>query len=269
MMKKFVTVLLPIIILSFFTFGFCIAPHQPDNVDMTIPFLSPCVAYPLGTDHLGRCMFSRILYGGRTTLGIILLGAILIVLLGIVLGLPMGYSKGKWKMAGESLLQALTAIPPIAYLIIFISVMGNGVFTMLLAVVLSFFLRMVKLVKSCTEVELQKAYVCSAVVSGAGRIHILFVDILPNILWDVIHYILLCAGDMVITIVSFSFIGLGMGNDIIDWGVMIAELHHFIIAYPALTCYPVIAIVLCAYSFYSLGKRLEQEVTASCWQYKI
>lgn len=259
--KNLVTVLFPILVLSFFTFGFLIAPHNPDYVDMSIRFLPPSKAYPLGTDDLGRCVFSRILYGGRTTLGIILVGSVLIITLGLVLGLPMGSSKGRGKLALESILNAVTAIPPIAYLIIFISVMGNGVSTMLIAVVLSSFLRMVKLVKTRTEVELGKAYILSAITSGAGKAHILFVDVLPNLLWDVLHYILLSAADMVITIVSFSFLGLGMGDTIIDWGVMIAELHQFVIAHPGLTFYPVIAIVVCALSFNVLGRKLEQEMT--------
>lgn len=258
--KKIVTVLLPILVLSFFTFGFLFAPNDPDYVDMTIRFLPPCRQYPLGTDNLGRCVFSRILFGGKTTLSIILLGSAAIIFLGIVLGLPMGNGRGRIKLFLESLLNAVTAVPPIAYLIIFISVMGNGMTTMLIAVVLSIFLRVVKLVKTRTEVELGKAYVLSAITSGAGRLHILFVDILPNVMWDVFHYILLSAADMVITIVSFSFIGLGMGDNIIDWGIMIAQLHRYIIAHPGLTFYPVIAIVLCALSFNILGRTVEKEV---------
>lgn len=260
-LKNIMTITLPVLVLSFFTFGFLLAPNDPEHVDMTLRFLAPCLQYPLGTDNLGRCVFSRILYGGKTTLSIILLGSILIVFLGLIMGLPLGNSRGRIKLLGEILLNAVTAIPPIAYLIIFISVMGNGVSTMLIAVVLSIFLRMVKLVKTRTEVELGKAYVLSAITSGAGRFHILFVDILPNVMWDVLHYILLSAADMVITIVSFSFIGLGMGDNIIDWGVMIAELHHYIIAHPELTLYPVIAIVLCALSFNILGRTVEKEVT--------
>ncbi len=263
-MKNIITIILPVFVLSFFAFGYLLAPNDPNHVDMTIHFLDPCWQYPLGTDNLGRCVFSRILYGGKTTLSIILLGSVLIVFLGLVFGLLLGNSRGRIKLLGESLLNAVTAIPPIAYLIIFISVMGNGMRTMLIAVVLSIFLRMVKLVKTRTEVELGKAYILSAITSGAGRFHILFVDVLPNVIWDVLHYILLSAADMVITIVSFSFIGLGMGDNIIDWGVMIAELHHYIIAYPGLTLYPVIAIILCALSFNILGRAAEKEVTERC-----
>ncbi len=261
-MKQRLELWLPVAVLAFFTFGFLVAPHDPEQVDAVRRFL-PCSAeYPLGTDHLGRCVFSRLLYGGRTTLGIILLGSALIAAVGIALGLPIGSSRGKGKLALESLINAVTAVPPIAYLLIFISVMGNGVSTMLIAIVLSNFLRVVKLVKTRTEVELGKAYVLSAITSGAGKVHILFVDIVPNLLWDVLHYLLLSAADMVLTMVSFSFIGLGLGEDVIDWGVMVADLHRFIIIHPGLASYPVAAIVLCALAFHILGRRLEKVVRA-------
>lgn len=257
-MIKSITNILPILILLFFSFGFLLAPNDPEHVELTQRFLSACKGYPLGTDNLGRCVLSRILYGGRTTLGIIFFGALIVIFLGVLLGLPMGSSKGKIKLALESLLNAITAIPPIAYLIIFISALGNGLTTMLIAVVLSLLLRMVKLVKTRTEVELSKAYTLCAITSGASKISILFRDVLPNLWWDVLHYVLLSAADMVIAIVSFSFIGLGMGDNIIDWGVMISELHHYIIAHPGLTIYPVISIILCALSFNILGRTAEK-----------
>lgn len=250
---------LPALILIFFTFGCYIAPNNPAHVELTNRFAGRSWEYPLGTDNLGRCIFSRILYGGRNTLSIILLGAVVVVVLGLIFGLVLGSTKGRKKAFLESLLNAITAIPPIAYLIIFIAVLGNGTVTMLIAVVLTLLLRMVKLVKTRTEVELGKAYILCAVTCGAGRLPLLFLEIMPNLLWDVLHYILLSAADMVIAIVSFSFIGLGMGDQIIDWGVMISETHHYIIAYPALTLYPVIAIVACALSFHILGRQIERK----------
>ncbi|MGL5437653.1 MAG: ABC transporter permease [Lachnospiraceae bacterium] len=249
----------PTLVLLYFSFGYRMAPNDPNHVELTNRFAVRSGQYPLGTDNLGRCILSRILYGGKNTLSIILLGAVIVVTLGLVLGLLLGGSHGRKKAFLESLLNAITAIPPIAYLIIFIAVLGNGTATMLIAVVLTLMLRMVKLVKTRTEVEMDKAYVLCAITCGAGRLHILFAEILPNLLWDVLHYILLSGADMVIAIVSFSFIGLGMGDNIIDWGVMIAETHHYIIAHPDLTLYPVVAIVACTLSFNVLGRQIERE----------
>lgn len=259
MKKKIFITIFCVSILLIFSFGYLFAPNNPEHVEMTNRFAKMSFKYPLGTDNLGRCIFSRILYGGKTTLGIIYAGAFLVIVLGIILGLLIGDRKGKEKIFLDGILNAVTAIPPIAYLIIFIGVLGNGIQTMLIAVVLSLLLRLIKLVKTRTEIEMNKAYILCAITSGAGRLHILFVDILPNIIWDVLHFVLLSAADMVIAIVSFSFIGLGMGDDIIDWGVMIAETHNYIISYPNLTLIPVTVIIICTLSFNILGRVIEKE----------
>ena len=68
--------ILPLLIIFICAFGFLFAPNDPDLVDMTIKFLPPCAEYPLGTDNLGRCVLSRLLYGGQTTLGIVLVGSV-------------------------------------------------------------------------------------------------------------------------------------------------------------------------------------------------
>ena len=68
--------ILPLLVLCVCAFGFLLAPNDPDLVDLTKKFLSPCSEFPLGTDNLGRCVLSRLLYGGRTTLGIVLVGSL-------------------------------------------------------------------------------------------------------------------------------------------------------------------------------------------------
>ena len=79
-------------------------------------------------------------------------------------------------------------------------------------------LRVIKLVQTRTEIEQGKAYVMCAVASGAKPSRILFVHILPNLIWDVLHFICLSCADMTLSIVSFSFIGLGMGDNVVGLG---------------------------------------------------
>lgn len=256
-------VIFPAVIILGCTFGFLLAPNHPEQVNMSVRFLAPCVQYPLGTDQMGRCVLSRLLYGGRTTLGIVLVGAALVTLLGTVVGLVMGSNKNGRNILVESVLNAVTAIPPMAYLIIFIAAWGNGIATMMIAVTVSLFLRVIKLVRTRTAIELQKAYVLCAVAVGAGKGRILFRHILPNLLWDVLHFMCLSCADMILAIVGFSFIGLGLGDNTIDWGTMVAETHHYLIAYPGLTMYPVVFIVLCTLAFHLLGRWIEKGMMTS------
>ena len=110
--------ILPLLVLCVCAFGFLLAPNDPDLVDLTKKFLSPCSQFPLGTDNLGRCVLSRLLYGGRTTLGIVLVGSVTVSVLGTLIGLLMGGGKNGKNLILEGVLNAVTAIPPIAYLII-------------------------------------------------------------------------------------------------------------------------------------------------------
>lgn len=182
----------------------------------------------------------------------------IVIGLGTLFGLLMGGMKKKQNIILESILNAVTAIPPIAYLIIFNAAWGNGVFTVLTAATVSLLLRLIKLVKTRTEIESGKAYVMCAVASGAARIHILFREILPNLIWDILRFMCLSCADLIVSIVGFSFIGLGLGDNVIDWGMMISDTHHYFMTYPKMTFYPVICIFLCTCSFYGLGKAIEK-----------
>lgn len=123
---------LPLLVLCVCAFGFVFAPNDPELVDLTKKFLAPCPEFPLGADNLGRCVLSRLLYGGRTTLGIVLVGSVTVSVFGTLIGLLMGSGKNGKNLILEGVLNAVTAIPPIAYLIIFIAAWGNSVFTMVL-----------------------------------------------------------------------------------------------------------------------------------------
>lgn len=261
---RIVGIAIPVAFLLLCLFGYRFAPNDPDHVDMAMRFAPSSTQFPLGTDNLGRCTLSRLLHGGRTTLSIVIAGCAIVVVLGTLLGLWLGSGKKGGHIFLEGLLNAVTAIPPIAYLIIFIAAWGNGVTTMLTAVCISLFLRLLKLVKTRAAVEMGKAYVMCAVASGSGRANLMFVQVLPNLLWDVAHFVLLSCADMVLSIVGFSFIGLGMGDNIIDWGTMVSETHHYIIAHPALTLYPVAFIFLCALAFNLLGRQIEKRGAVSC-----
>lgn len=259
MSKKFRSICLiglSVLVLLCCAFGHLLAPNDPNHVSLENRLLLPGGAYPLGTDQMGRCVLSRLLYGGRVTLGIVLGGSLLVILLGTTLGLLLGQRR-RPSVWIESILNSVTAIPPIAYLIIFISAWGNGVFTMLIALIMSLLMRVIKLAKSRTELEFQKAYVLCAIAAGASKPHLLFVHIAPNIIREVVHFICLSCTDIVMAIVGFSFIGLGLGDDIIDWGMMVSEARGVFIARPQLIVYPMLFIFLCALAFNLLARELE------------
>ena len=108
--------ILPILIIAFCFLGFLIAPHNPEAMDIANKYAPFSAEFPLGTDQFGRCELSRLLYGGYVTLGIVLLGGGIVLVLGTLIGLWLGRANVARSLVFSSLLDAVTAIPPLAYL---------------------------------------------------------------------------------------------------------------------------------------------------------
>ena len=240
-------------------FGAFLAPNDPLKVNLTAKLQGPGLQYPFGTDAMGRCVLSRVLYGGRTTLVIVLFSSFLILVTGVPIGLLMGSARRKSSLFGESLLNAATALPPIAYLIVFMGAWGSGALTTMVAIAASLFLRVIKLAKSKTELEYAKAYVLCATAAGASRMRILFVHILPNILRDIILFLCLSCAEMIMMITSFSFMGLGLGDDTIDWGSMILDAQKVAYKRPDMILYPIAVMFLATFAFNILGQEREEQ----------
>lgn len=257
--KHILSYAIPIVILLFFLFGSFFAPHNPTATNIRDKYLSSNAEYPFGTDDFGRCEFSRILEGGKTTLGIVLVGSSIVIVLGIFFGILLAKTGRRRNILAESILNAVTAIPPVAYLIIFIGIWGNSIPTMLVALTASLILRMIKLVKTLIEVEYDKAYIMCAIACGASKIRIMLVHILPNIIRDIVQFICLSCAEMIIAISGFSFIGLSLGDDVIDWGVMLSDARALAGTHPQLLLYPILFIFISSLCFNYLGRLLEKE----------
>lgn len=260
-MKKIGNILalaVPVIILTLFVLGFLFEPNSPTKTNILEKYAPASAEYPFGTDAVGRCVFSRILEGGKTTLGIVLLGSAIVLTIGITFGMLFARTKGRSSIISDSILNSVTAIPPIAYLIILVGIWGNSIPTMVVALTVSLLLRMIKLVMTLIEAEYGKAYIRCAVACGAGKCRILIIHIMPVILKDIIQYICLSCSDMILAISGFSFIGLTLGSDVVDWGVMLSDARRTSAQYPALLIYPIACIFICSLCFNFLGHRLQR-----------
>ena len=131
--------------------------------------------------------------------------------------------------------------------------------TMLVALTASLVLRMIKLVKTLIEGEYDKAYIMCAIACGASKMRIMLVHILPNIIRDVVQFICLSCAEMIIAISGFSFIGLSLGDDVIDWGVMLSDARALAGTHPQLLFYPIFFIFISSLCFNYLGRLLEKE----------
>ncbi len=256
------SIIIPMLMIVLFLIGYLFAPNNPMESNLLARFQKPCTTYPLGTDQLGRCIFSRILYGGWTTLGIVMGGSMIVFLLGTIIGMATSRAVMKGNTLIDGLINAVTAIPPIAYLIVFIGAWGSGAKTTLFALTVSYILRYIKLVRTRTDMEMGKAYVMCAVASGASILRILIIHILPNLIAQMIRFLCLSCADMILAITAFSFIGLGLGDSVVDWGSMILDARGALVLHPGMILYPIGAVILSTLCFNILGRQLtEKEAT--------
>ena len=239
--KHILSYAIPIVILLFFLFGSFFAPHDPTATNIRDKYLPSSAEYTFGTA------------------GIVLVGSAIVILLGILFGILLAKTGRRRNILAESILNAVTAIPPVAYLIIFIGIWGNSIPTMLVALTASLILRMIKLVKTLIEVEYDKAYIMCAIACGASKVRIMLVHILPNIIRDIVQFICLSCAEMIIAISGFSFIGLSLGDDVIDWGVMLSDARALAGTHPQLLLYPILFIFISSLCFNYLGRLLEKE----------
>lgn len=255
-MKK-TQIIICIAILLICTFGFLMAPNNPDQINLANRLANGSIEFPFGTDTQGRCLLSRVLYGAKTSVGVVLISFITIILIAAPVGLFLGSRSKKIAFFWETLLNTVTALPPIVYLMVFIGAWGNSVFTTFIALTLAIFPKLVKLVKTKTELEMQRAYVLSAKVSGCKEIRLLFIHILPNCMKEIISYMSLMCAEMMMMITSFSFIGLGLGDSVKDLGGILKEAYQVVLLRSDIMIYPIIFIVLISLAFNLMGQEVE------------
>ena len=254
--KRWWAILISVVVIVLFFVGFLFAPNNPMESNLMARYAAPSDEYPFGTDELGRCILSRILYGGWTTLGIVLGGSLIVFIFGTVLGMLTSRAVMKENAFADGLINAVTAIPPIAYLIVFIGAWGSGAKTTLVALTVSYILRYSKLVRTRTDMEMGKAYIMCAVAAGASKRRILLVHILPNLISEIIRFLCLSCADMILAITGFSFIGLGLGDNVVDWGGMILDARGALVLNPTIILYPITAVILSTLCFNVIGRQL-------------
>ncbi len=255
--KFWIPVILSGAVIFLFAIAFLWAPNDPQKIDLTIRLMPPSKQFPFGTDAMGRCALSRILFGGKATLGMVSVSAFFVLLISSPIGLAMGCFTGKKSWVGRSVLNAFTAFPQLVYLLVFVGAWGNSVFSMLVALTIAFSVRLVKLIAAKTEDEKQKAYVLCAIASGASLFRIMVVHVFPNLLREILVFLSLSCAEMILMVTSFSFVGLGLGADSIDWGNMILEAGDVSMVRPDLIFYPVAFVFLATFAFNKLSRQLE------------
>ena len=247
-------VIVLVIVLSA-VFADLIAPYDYDKQSYEDRFLLPCVEHPFGTDNYGRDLLSRIIFGGRISLLVSLLGLVISLAIGAVLGATAGYF-GAYETTIMRLMDILMAIPPTLLAVSVSALLGSGVFNTALAVAISGVAPSSRMLRATVLSIREQEFVEAARARGSGHLRIIFRQILPNTLSPLIVDSTLRIGGNIMMISGLSFIGLGVQPPTPEWGSILNTGREFITTFWPMITFPGLAIMLTMFGFNVMGDGL-------------
>lgn len=237
-----------------------IAPKDPLAQDLFLGRLPPFwmagaePGYWLGTDSLGRDVLSRLIHGARVALTVALIAGLITCLIGATLGLLAGFLRGWVDMVISRLIDIWMAFPPVLFSILLIAVLGPGLISIIIAIVVIDWTRFARVVRAEAMAQGAMDYVASARVAGRGRIGIMLREILPNVLPTIGVLLTLEMGIAVIVEAILSFVNLSISTDDPTWGGMISEGRTSIHQAWWVLVFPLVTLFLTVLSFSQLGE---------------
>jgi peptide/nickel transport system permease protein len=228
------------------TLGSAIAPHDPYQQDLSSVLAHPSRAHWLGTDALGRDVFSRIVAGARSAFFGPLVIAVCAALFGSVLGLLAGFYRGRADSFLMRYVDLMFALPGILIVIVVAGAFGGGYwFSVGLLVILAMPFDM-RMVRGATLEQMPRPYVEAAKTVGVSDWRIMLLHVWPNISSVVVVQIFLGFAAALVTLSGISYLGLGFPPGTADWGLMLSENRTLLFANPVAVLAPALAIVLTA-----------------------
>jgi dipeptide transport system permease protein len=243
-------------------FAGVIAPHDPTAQNRDA-FLQPPAwaeggswSYPLGTDAVGRDIYSRILYGARFSL---LIGAIVITLslsIGVTLGLIAGFARGWVETMIMRLMDIILALPSLLLAIVIVAILGPGLVNAMISVAVTYLPQFTRLTRASVISEMSKEYVTASRVSGAGTLRLMFKTVLPNCWAPLIVQATLGFSNAILDAAALGFLGLGAQPPTPEWGSMLADAREFVLRAWWVVTFPGLAILITVLAFNLAGDGL-------------
>lgn len=235
--------------------------HDPAAQDYGALLTGPSGAHWLGTDYLGRDMFSRIIGGARTSLVAMVFVLVAALAIGVVIGSFAGYVGGKTELVLISVIDIALALPSLVIALALMGVFSGANFDwmsdywkMIVALTMAWWANYARMSRAVVVAELQQPYIEAARVMGASHIWIFTRHILPHVLGLVVVYASADAGALVLAIATLSFLGLGVAPPTPEWGQMLVDGMSYIEENAALVIIPGLALTAVVVSFNLLGE---------------
>lgn len=233
-----------------------VAPFDPYTPDFNSILAKPGAKHILGTDELGRDIFSRILYGSRISLMVGLVTVALAALVGVPLGLIAGYYGGTLDNIVMRVIDVLMAFPSILLAIVIVSILGPNLRNAVIAVSVFTVPAFARLARGEVLSIKNQEYIEAAKAMGANDAWIILWHILPNIISPLIVWSTLNVSSAILTAAGLGFLGLGAQPPSPEWGTMLAKGREYLLVAPHLTTYTGLAILVLALGLNLMGDGL-------------
>ena len=233
-----------------------IAPYDPNGIDITASLQGPSLQHLFGTDLLGRDLFSRILYGGRTCMGLALFASLLSMLFGMIVGTAAGYFGGACDYIltiGTNIFQGL---PGTSLMVAIAGIMGPSFRSLMIALILTSWTGFSRIVRTEVMKYREENFVEGLKSLGESDFDIIWRHIIPNMMGNVMVLFTTRIGRCLLSISGLSYLGLGIQPPDPDWSVMLSDARMNFRSAPHLVLVPGICIVLLLFSLNLIGDML-------------
>jgi peptide/nickel transport system permease protein len=241
---------------------FCplLARYGPDEIHLTAQLASPSATYWLGTDELGRDVFSRVLFGSRPSLQAGLFSVILAAAIGSLLGVTAGYAGGWLDTGVTRILDTLLAFPAIFLAIGIVSILGPGWINGVLAITIVNIPVFGRLARAVTLATTSKEFIMAGQALGGSDRRIVLTHVFPNCLAPLIVQMAIAAPDAILVEATLSFLGLGSQPPAASWGNMLASAQGYLSRSATYALFPGLAITLIVFGLNFFADGLQEAI---------
>lgn len=236
-----------------------ISPRNPSRTDDSVIAIPPSPGFPLGTNHLGQDVLSRLFWGGSIMLQVAVVSVLLCLAVGVPIGLLSSYAGGIPDKITSLLMDSIYAFPGLILAIAIAATLGRGVVNMSLAIAVVYIPSYFRVIRSQVLTIKELSYTEAAKSMGAKRSTVISSYILPNVVPSIVVVATVNFADAILTAAGLTFVGLGVSYDIPDWGydlvngrALLPSGAWWVIAFPG------IMIVLLALGFTLMGEGLSE-----------
>ncbi|HXH10468.1 MAG TPA: ABC transporter permease [Alphaproteobacteria bacterium] len=239
-----------------------VAPHDPEKQRLLVRFTPPfwaaggSLTYPLGTDNVGRDIWSRIVHGSRISLVVGICAVGISTLIGVTLGLVSGFTGGRVDSAVMALVDIMLAFPQLILAFAMVAVLGPGIGNIILVLGITGWERYARVVRAEVLALREREFVQAAHAIGVSNFKIIFAHIMPNTFSSVIVMATLQTAQAILAEAALSFLGLGTGRTYPSWGQMIALGRDYISIAWWISTFPGLAILLTVLAINLVGDRI-------------